>query len=298
MRKGIVASSHYEEPWGALETQGISTNNTTTTAFGGVQEVDFFTPVDLLISPILWDFHTNSGTFALRIDGVVINTRSGCTGVGIDMISGLAPFVLAAGEHTISVTRTAGTAGWRFRAMNSYADTWFHMGYWKSAGGGEVPGIRLVAQPALNLVNDPAYEPFMYGSVNRSAVTFTVRFHENVLLHAVTFGTGMLNEHELLIDNVVVGNGPTTTGRITAPSSASWGWEGSWIKCTTPVALTAEVTYTFKIRRVDLGSFNGMMHRDSTAVGFDSTLGYYNIGVWQEPNNVAPAPILHFALAA
>lgn len=270
-------------------TKGPTANASTTSAFGGVQEVDLILMADLVVDEVRWDIHTNAGNFDLKLDGAIVNSRTGVSGDNTDMLSGAGPVNWSRGLHTVSLTRTSGSAGWRFRAANSYVDDWYSIGYWKTAGGGEIPGFRLVATADADWVDDCVATTWLVSGTNRTGITYTVTLNQPIILRGVTGGQDTNGAMELLVDGVVRGNNSTTLGHQTATTEPG---AGTSIYCNPNPTLSAGA-HTFLIRRVDLASFQSTPH---LGVASASSLGgYFSQGIWTEPGtNVTPAYRLHF----
>jgi len=269
------------------ETRGSNSNNNSTTAFGGIQEATFYTPTDLDVTEILWDLHSNSGNFELRVDGSLINTRTSVSGLGVDMLSGASPITIARGEHTISITRTSGSNGWRYRNVNSWVDGWFHMGYWISAGGGETPGVRITATPT-DYINDGPAASWSSAGVARVGITYNVTPAANIYLVGVGFTQSAIQAMEVFIDGVSVG----TNAGWTAGTSTSFPGSGSWVGFTSPYLLTASVSFELKIRRPTSATWTGQPFNAGTSDTSD--LGYFTQGEWQEAVGNTPAVRLYF----
>lgn len=278
------------------ETLGLNATNSTSTAFGGVQEVDFFTPADLAVDNIWWDLG-GSGNFTLHIDGVLINTRTGVSGDNTDMLSGAGPITIVRGGHTITLTRTSGSASWRYIPLgNGWTDRWYHIGYWKAAGGSELPGLRITATADAEWAYDELELGWETSNNLHATVTNTMTFAQPILLRGLSVVISQLTPCELLIDGVVVGDNTGFAGDPNVGASQTYPGVGAWIDCT-PNVVVAQGAHTIVLRRVDLGTFDGPQYIVDALdpPSLPSINGMFDTSAWVEVGtDVFPSFRWHF----
>ncbi len=270
-----------------FETLGNTQNNATGTAFSGMQTTDFWTPTDLTVSKILWDL-TQVGTYELRVDGVLINTRTSVNGVGVNMMQGVAPISMSRGQHLIKITKTSGSSGWNYRSgTNTWVDNpWYHAGYWHEATGGETIPFRIRARPTTDILFASPNGAISHAGSNYAGQTYTITWNNAVKAYGLMFAAGTLTTYEALIDGVVVGTSPTLAGLA---NSGGEGYTG-WIDFDSPQTFIGGVAYTVTVRRVGGANYSGQGYISTAS----PTGPYFSQTVWTQHGSFSPAIFWRF----
>lgn len=247
------------------ETKGL-TGNVTTSNSAASQSFYFWSPIDLVFTQVLWDL-SQAGTYELRVGGTLIKTTVvASAGDGVDMMSGVAPFVVpCVGDSLIEIklTKTAGSGGWKYLANNNgYVNDWFHSADWIELSPNEGVPCRITATRASRyLLHAPIATS---SSSGYSSVAFSITWATDVYAKGITAAAPGRALYRTSIDGSVVGTSPTAVGGASLTASGP----SAWVPFASAFKFTAGVAYAIEIVRTTAGGIScgyksGPTHSDS-----------------------------------